>query len=409
MKMLHKFTGSLLAMCMAVQMLVVPAFAAGEKPVYLALGDSISTGYGLEDKENQGFVGLIGAQLDGHTVVNKAVDGYTTSDVYELLLTGQLDADIANADLITITCGGNDMMKVLYERVTGIYNEGKAPEEQITAEDVPDIINGTHENPNFTQKGLVPYALDAIVGDKDDGIPALADSEEFQAGLEEIDVSLMRVMEYIRALNPDAVIVAPTQYNPYLSFYREMVVGTVYNSIENCIPRLNEVIERYAAQYGYVVSDVCGAFKAVFDQDTTDKKTEYKQDSLCNSFFYRTTGLNYEVDFDFHPNIKGHALIAQTMMDTIETVYTNEEREPRIVSSDLSAGTVTFEGTATYSSVAVAFYNGSNKMIGFDMQALNGSENQTALSADLSGTAASGKVFFFQRGSLIPHIEALGF
>ena len=62
---------SVLLICILLLGMSTVSFAA-ERTI-LALGDSISAGYGLSDREGECFVSLI--TLTGDTIINKAVDG----------------------------------------------------------------------------------------------------------------------------------------------------------------------------------------------------------------------------------------------------------------------------------------------------------------------------------------------
>ena len=67
MKLIHKLLRGVLAAAMLLQLSALPAFAANtldEKPVYLALGDSITSGHGLSDDEKD-FTELVGEELPG--------------------------------------------------------------------------------------------------------------------------------------------------------------------------------------------------------------------------------------------------------------------------------------------------------------------------------------------------------
>ena len=406
MKMIQKLIRSALALSMAVQLLAVPALAAEDAPVYLALGDSISTGYGLS-AENQRFSSLVAAKLPGYTIHNEAQDGYTTVDVYNLISTGALDDKIANADLITLTCGGNDMMDTLYEEIAanfnskqGVINAGK----QILPDDVPKYLAG-HEGYDLGLRfnALLKLAAESTICGTDNGdpVPFFA-SKAFSDALNAFETSLYDVTNYVRTLNPDAHFIVNTQYNPYKSFEfidpdatGASMYTAMYEKICPCLDALNNVISSNAAEIGYAIADVFTAFEP------------YKG-TLCNA---KANGMSPELDF--HPNAEGHKVIAQTILNTLDTLNSNlEETKFSLVSSNLNKGTVTVTGTGVYSSIAVAFYNSEEKMIGFDMTSLNGSEGQTTqttLSAKLSGTAVKGKVFLFQRGSLIPHSEAIPF
>lgn len=90
----------------------------------LALGDSISAGYGLSDREAECFVSLMAQE--GDSVINHAVDGNKATDIISQLTDTENEnyvspEDIKNADIVTITCGGNDMMSLLYEKIAIEY------------------------------------------------------------------------------------------------------------------------------------------------------------------------------------------------------------------------------------------------------------------------------------------------
>ena len=98
MKMIQKLIRSALALSMAVQLLAVPALAAEDAPVYLALGDSISTGYGLS-AENQRFSSLVAANR-GYKENNKAENGLTITDLADKMESGTYDAELAKAIIV---------------------------------------------------------------------------------------------------------------------------------------------------------------------------------------------------------------------------------------------------------------------------------------------------------------------
>ena len=99
MKVFHKPIRLLLTLCLLAQLLLIPSFAA-DAPVYLALGDSISTGYGLSETD-PGFVEQLADCYPDFTLVNEAVNGNTPAGVYEQLKDGALDSYLTNAKLIT--------------------------------------------------------------------------------------------------------------------------------------------------------------------------------------------------------------------------------------------------------------------------------------------------------------------
>lgn len=68
----------LLSLCFILSLLPAAAFADGE--IYVALGDSITTGYGLSNKETECFAKLV-ANENNYTLTNAAVDGATSAEL----------------------------------------------------------------------------------------------------------------------------------------------------------------------------------------------------------------------------------------------------------------------------------------------------------------------------------------
>ena len=126
----------------ALLMGMMPAAAFAGSLTYLALGDSITTGYGLDNEDTQNFAALL-AEETGFTLQNKAVSGATSEDLKNLIEGNTISSEITNADLITITIGGNDMMNALYEHLAKSWNEAKPDEDPKTAADIQtDLMNG---------------------------------------------------------------------------------------------------------------------------------------------------------------------------------------------------------------------------------------------------------------------------
>ena len=121
--------------------------STASQPLYLALGDSITWGYEPNGKDAAGtqltdecFVNIL-ATDKGYTVENEAAIGNTATGILEQLSSGTLDDSIKQAKVITITCGGNDLMQVVYERTAQTYNTVNPDDKmQITADDVIAIL-----------------------------------------------------------------------------------------------------------------------------------------------------------------------------------------------------------------------------------------------------------------------------
>lgn len=286
------------------------AFAAESQQMdYLALGDSISAAYGLASPETEGFTYLIADEMQ-YTLSNRAVSGYTSDDIYAQLESGALDDEIADAELITITCGGNDFMQMLYARTAARYNEQMKT--SITSQDVVDVMLGTSSAANRTM--LILCAKWVLQGEEDKGTPPFAESPEFEAELAEYTASMGDVMAYIRRLNEHANIIMATQYNPYKHFagsdYEVLALGCGAGA-----KRLSETIADNAEAFGYVTADVYTVFEA-------------SEENLCNAAIA-------PLNVDYHPNAAGHAVIAETFLSVLETLPepeppTTEPTEPTI-------------------------------------------------------------------------------
>ncbi len=261
--------------------------AADMPGIYLALGDSISTGYGLEDS-NYGFATAV-SELSGLELATRAVNGATANDVYNQLSSGELDETIGSAQLITLTCGGNDMLDILYGQIADAYN--KTASEDISAENVSAILADSSDSRRML---LALRALVILAGNEEQ--EPFVKTDAFAEGIEQYKDSLKKIIKYIRERNPDAQIVVATQYNPYKSF-ENSDFSVIYTSIDDCLSVLNEVVVSGAEKMNYTVADVYTAFRS-------------SDANLCNSD-------PETMNLDFHPNFAGHGVIAQCIAELI--------------------------------------------------------------------------------------------
>ncbi|HIX93632.1 MAG TPA: S-layer homology domain-containing protein [Firmicutes bacterium] len=281
----------LLSLCLALVMCIglLPLSLSADEPVYLALGDSITTGYRLAEGES-GFATLV-AEANGYELVNAAVNGATSSDLLQSLESGEIDP--SDAELITITIGGNDLLGALFNYLAEKWNEDEAhaDEADITGTElISSLFAGTPDTTVITT--LVGY------------LSGFASSEQAAATLELLAQNLTDIVAYIKNENPDVRIVVATQYNPYSYFasaYGMLVkqISTIAEMFTANVAVLNEVITESAEPLGYIVADVYTAF-----EDAVAARI-----NPCNP----SIGADYSIDLDFHPNAAGHAIIADTV------------------------------------------------------------------------------------------------
>ena len=298
----------LVSLCLVLGLLPAGAFAQ-DTIQYVALGDSITTGYGLGESE-QSFAEIV-AEKNGYDLTNLATDGATSDDLRKVVLSGKNTDVLASADLITITIGGNDLMGALYEYLADKYNEGKDESEQIDADDVRDALADQNDP---IRSGVISAATTSI--------STFADSEQAKNALESVADNLAMAVEELLQANPDATIIVANQYNPYsyaateaTDFLTKILANTVSSAFEAGIKALNEVIAS-GAGVGYQVADVYAAFE---DAD----------ENPCNAYFASTSDMN----LDFHPNAYGHELIAEVINSLLAEIGGSggeEQPEPQV-------------------------------------------------------------------------------
>jgi len=244
-----------------------PLALAQERPVYLALGDSLAVGVGASSPSTTGYVARAYGSLrtseryrdGGLDLMNVSVAGATSADL--VAAGGQLDSAIAeitrrrdngpagdDVEIISVDIGGNDLLSLV-------------------APNSPCLESASVE-PCRAAFGEVLSAIQANLGD-----------------------TLLR----LREAAPDAIIVAVDLYNPYS--------GT---------GDLREPI----AEIG--VGQANGVIGAV----TADPDLRVKTASVFQLFSGR--GLQWVAPDGIHPNDNGHAVIAEALLAAID------DREPAI-------------------------------------------------------------------------------
>ena len=205
MKKLLKPLSVLLSLILLLGMsaLFVPAQAASA-PNYVVLGDSIGWGAGVMNSDEACF-GRIVADTNGYNFTRLAVNGDRSGDLLRHLGEEAYIDAVSQADIISISIGGNDFMGhmalLLPEATVGYYKH----------------------------------------------LDSLAD---------EMRVNFAQSIETILSLNPDVQILVHTLYNPGNIFVRA--------AYQQAISRVNTVIRSYLEAHpdAFVIVDVASAFGA---------------------------------------------------------------------------------------------------------------------------------------------------
>ena len=269
---------------------VPTALATDEGKTILSLGDSISAGYGLES-EKDSFVYDI---LENAEVMNYSVSGNTAFDVWNQLSDKNNEKfvsaeKIEKADIVTITCGGNDLMAVLYSKMAEAWNEANPDKEINQAQIIAQLMLGD----------LSVLKTIAPLFDKSSE-KYVVSHKDFDDALEEYIKTLKNITLYINLINPSCAVIVATQYNPY-SELKGTFFGMVNMGIEDGVCKLNKAIEENASLCGYMVASV----KRKFDSS--------KEKNLCNVDLKT-------MNFDFHPNSNGHRLLAESFNEAVNKI-----------------------------------------------------------------------------------------
>lgn len=143
---------------------------------YLALGDSLTRGIGDEYGQG-GYTGRLVDAMERWPAItavmldNRGKNGRRSEKVLELLARGHYDEELQVADLITITVGGNDVMKVVKKDIFALkkemFDEARGPfaarysemvrEIRLRNEEVPIILIGFYNPFSIVTDEFTPF------------------------------------------------------------------------------------------------------------------------------------------------------------------------------------------------------------------------------------------------------------
>lgn len=313
--MKKRLIAALLSLCMLLGMAPLSALAA--QPVYVALGDSISRGYGLDpEKADQSFVEQIAEQQE-LSVTMLAADGETTASLLAKLADddGAVAEALETADVVTLTIGGNDFMNALYEYMAKAYNAANST--SFTAEQFKEALEG--KNAELEQAAALAFVTQNISGFAVEAGGTL---------LTQFETALNGIASSIRSYTEAPVVVA-TQYNPYRfaadklkPFEQGMpdkvaAAQAIADAFDIMLALMNEKIKALEEQEGFFAADVFSAFDGA-------------QQNPCNASFLSS-------NLDFHPNAHGHTLMAQTVGEVVQSALSGGT----VGSTDIMVGGVT--------------------------------------------------------------------
>jgi len=188
--------------------------ATGARPSLVALGDSITFGYGLQPGSSkpstEAFPYLIG-KMDGYAVTDLGVPGWTSGDLLKALATAPFQHALAGAAAVTIDIGSNDILQ-------------------------PALRDGL----------LRPGDLNPTV--------TAADAAQFAAAIAQFGVNLPKILTAVKELAPHAEIALYNLYDPIPSYATHL-----HAIAHELIGAENDIILADAARFHVTLANANGA------------------------------------------------------------------------------------------------------------------------------------------------------
>lgn len=247
--------------------------ASADERELVVLGDSITSGYGLEGyvsgnnySSEYSFANMLAMDFGGYE--NFAVDGRTSGELLSALDDADIAAALAGADTVVISIGGNDFLQPML---------GAVRDSVMSDPDLMSALQGGESSvseDNYMQimTQMMSVMLDAV------------DSVDVSA----VGDNISGILDGISELNSECQVILLTVYDPF-----EGVQGMEMMDVaaREKLGELNSEITDAAAAHGAEVADVHSAF-AGHALDYTNISS-----------------------MDIHPNREGHGVIYSLLSD----------------------------------------------------------------------------------------------
>lgn len=254
----------------------------------VALGDSITNGYSVDGSLIASYPELISSYY-GAELVNYAQDGLTSAGLLAQLSDGAVQSDIASADVVLITIGGNDVLGPFlnneYIDATK-YNSLSA------------LIAGVKEQGDIAALKLQLY-LNSTMPD----------------AIKNCNANVQQIAGQICGMT-DAAVVIQTVYNP-MDLDGDDTTHVQSGSVTALCANVNNYLEGKPDNTLYPedggINDIIRGLGGVSVVDTF-----YTFEN--HSYFY-----THIDNADVHPNSKGHLAIAETIIECLNIPETGNE------------------------------------------------------------------------------------
>lgn len=266
------------------------AFEEFENKKYVALGDSIAYGYGLQNKDVDSYAAKLkeNYKIADNNFENLAVSGMTCAEFYQLIQTENYKNKIKDANLLTISIGSNELLRIVNNIASTV--SGVSQNEPDFAQKVQEAFMGA----NLLKKGqMLKQAYDIFTSEEN--------KRNIEAAIKSYKENWSNSINYIKEINSNVIIVATEFYNPYyecsLSSY------DLGGYVDEYIQMFNQILtEDSNNESNYKIAKIYNVF------NTTNPRVTNVNLSLSN------------FNVDPHPNISGHELIYAKIVDALSSV-----------------------------------------------------------------------------------------
>lgn len=269
----------------------------GEEIKYIALGDSITEGYGLEDK-GIAYPSVF-AEKRQLSLTNAGVSGMTGNELLEYIKT---DDNISQAQVITVSIGSNDLLQPLIEIIAkNIALDLSAVQgDKLVA--IKTRILEIYDNGNG--KTELQNIFNALTKELTGNEALYAAADNFA------NVEFPAIIAEIRSKNADARIFVTDIYNPYnnvtISVPLDSGVSAFVDLGVICQPYVDRINAAFSNPRDYIAVNISEIF-------ATRLLTNVTKDIDFNDLD--------NVNLDPHPNFAGHAVIATLMANAYKSEF----------------------------------------------------------------------------------------
>jgi len=241
----------------------------------LILGDSISTGYALENYDEKmdkttSYGNLLAKKYQlTESYINLAIDGMNSSDLLQNLTQKKYDDNIKNTEYIIVSIGGNDVMSPLLTEIIRIIGLDENSE-------YSDI-----ESINLNDVEIFKRLIEFITSKKLANLNSKIETN--------FNNNFTQITKYIYQTNPHANVIYQNVYNPFSGYDNGGLLETITDIL---ITKINKIISANSS--------------AIIDEKEVKL---FKLVDIYSAFKSQGNKFTNILQYDIHPNSLGHEKI----------------------------------------------------------------------------------------------------